>query len=76
MGVWNFYEDGTATGGNGKTRGTWTIRNKEVRIEWTPKYWATFHRPIDKNGTTGDSWDGVNLIRASRTSDKPPKISH
>ena len=64
----DFLRHGTAVGGYGKTRGAWTVRGKDVRIEWSHKYWATFRRPIDPKDTSGDSWDGANLIHA------PPNV--
>ena len=74
VGVWTFYDDGTAVGGYGKTRrrvdgegqgtfgssGPTSIGPRSV-VRSTPRTPAATVR------------NGANLIHAHRTSDKPPK---
>ena len=61
---WTFLPDGTVVSTRGTRKGTWSIRPEAVHITWGKKAWDTFHRPLNANRTSGDSWGGKGVVTA------------
>jgi hypothetical protein len=50
-----------------KFHGIWTVTNKEIHIQWDdPKFWDSFILPIDPKGVKGNSWKGLDMVRAKK----------
>ena len=47
-------------------RGKWSIETRQIRIYWGGNFWETFWRPLDQDETSGDSWQGNAIVRATK----------
>ena len=56
--TWKFFEDFTITSTAGTNNGTWSVKDKTIKIEWSIQAWETFYLPLKLDGTKGDSWRG------------------
>ena len=62
-GIWTFRQDGVVLSST-SSPGRWSIEGEIVHITWSPKFWESFHRPLDPLHTTGDSWKGPDKLIA------------
>ena len=63
---WTFFADGTVRSTKG-AKGTWFFGPGVVHISWGNKTWHKLHRPLNVNGTSVDSRDGIEIITAIKT---------
>jgi len=66
--VWSFGADGTVHPRGRKVIGHWSIEPSRVYVQWRGPAWDSFSRPLQDEVVTGDSWRGLNTIRASKLS--------
>lgn len=72
--TFKFQTDGTVIHileGKEYERGKWSADPKRINIKWdNGKSWASFNKPIDPKGVTGDSWSGLEGVRAKKIIEK------
>jgi hypothetical protein len=77
--VWTFNRDNTVViSGSGTGHGKWTLEKNRVYITWLHRAngWDTLKFPLDQMPVAGDSWAGIDILRAVKTgeaADRPKR---
>jgi hypothetical protein len=68
---WTFKADQSVSSTQDCPHGVWSIRELDIKIQWTEQAWEVFPRPIIPTGIRGASWTKKPVLATKLANPKP-----